>query len=252
MGSAMPATELDPEPLTADDVVDDDRPSPDPTREGPFRVHDMASAGWAVRLIRRKRDRLGEAREVARVQLEAIEVERAQRCADLDAEQYRVEQYLVDAHEDLDGIEAWLLPQLREWHREVLDADPREWARKGDKSIKLPGGTLRAKRPADEWSWGDEAAFVAWALDRDRRELVRATPSRSAVKQAGFDLDPETGYLLVPPLRFASDDGEAVPWPALWSVLCWALTGCPGEVAPEVVPGVSVAGAELEFWLETK
>lgn len=134
------------------------------TIDGPqqrFIVDDQDKANWALRKLAKIRAAQAEAENQARVERERIDTWLATQTG-------RFEQ------------QSWFFESLLEqFHRNQLTADPSK------KTIKLPAGTLRArKRPANV-SIDDPDAFITWAQEH-RPEFVRTKHEieRGAVKTA--------------------------------------------------------------------
>jgi phage host-nuclease inhibitor protein Gam len=97
------------------------------------------------------------------------------------------------AQREIERIQAWLEARkkprqqsreffeehLRQFHQRLLQDDP-----KGNKTVKLPHGTLKARKLPDKWEYDDET-IIEWAKANARIELIRvkAEPDKQAIKQ---------------------------------------------------------------------
>jgi phage host-nuclease inhibitor protein Gam len=97
------------------------------------------------------------------------------------------------AQREIERIQAWLEARkkprqqsreffeehLRRFHQRLLEEDP-----KGNKTVKLPHGTLKARKLPDKWEY-DEQAIVEWAKVNARIELIRIKeePDKQAIKE---------------------------------------------------------------------
>lgn len=145
-----------------------------------FAVTDLATADWAVRKIARARRRFADAKLLADAQLE------------------RTREWIAAEQHRLDTDTAYLTGLLEAFHRRTLDEDPKA------KTIRLPSGTLVARKQPDVVDVTDVDAFVAWASD-GHNDLLRTKvePDKTAIKNTLGAA--ETGLVHVP------DTGELVP-----------------------------------------
>lgn len=159
--------------MTQPDLINYDQ---EPVERDGFTITDDDSAAWAVRKLRAARIEL---RRINR----AAEEERA-RLAHWEASASR-------PHEDSITYFESMLHQYQE-----------QQAAEGRKTIKLPHGTLSARKrpPAYEF---DAETYIAWAVDNAPDTLREPTIDRAAVKQLvketgeippGVVVDPEPGY----------------------------------------------------------
>jgi phage host-nuclease inhibitor protein Gam len=97
------------------------------------------------------------------------------------------------AQREIQRIQAWLEARkkprqqsreffeehLRRFHEKLLQDDP-----KRNKTVKLPHGTLKARKLPDKWEY-DEQAILEWAKANARIEFIRvkAEPDKQAIKQ---------------------------------------------------------------------
>jgi phage host-nuclease inhibitor protein Gam len=64
---------------------------------------------------------------------------------------------------------------LEAYHRNVLQSDPTA------KTVKLPSGTLIARKRPDNVEIDDEDAFLSWAIHHRRDEFIRIVPEKRSV-----------------------------------------------------------------------
>lgn len=143
--------DIDPDPPIADEVGPDGKP---------FRVHDLASADWAMRKLAKYRTRYAEAKAFA------------------EAEADRTRAWLQGERNELDRAEDFFGGLLEAWHADVLEHDARR------KTIKLPSGELRARKLPDRVIVADPDAFVCAQGFDSPLVTVKATPNLAAVKNA--------------------------------------------------------------------
>lgn len=136
----------------------------DPGVDEAEELRDDDHANRLLRALRRARDRKANVVEVAEAETTRILDWMDDRVATIDADIGRIE------------------GQLQRYHEAVLTQDARR------KTIKLSNGTLKSTAQAPEWTYPDEAAFLAWARE-NAPELVRPpvpgseTIDKNAVKQ---------------------------------------------------------------------
>lgn len=125
-----------------------------------FKVTNEREADWALRKLAQRRRQAEANRELAEAERERIDTWLAERNAELQA--------------DCEFFEG----HLAAYHAQILVKD------EGRKTIKLPGGTLKARKRPDGVEVTDE--FIPWALDNNRNDLVRVKHEvdKNAVKQA--------------------------------------------------------------------
>ena len=117
-----------------------------------WQVQDEAGAEWAIRKIAAAQLRIDNVRKLA-------ESERA-RLAHWEATATQPDQTTIDA----------LTEKLTAWHARILEADAER------KTIKLPHGTLSARKKAAGWEW-DEAAYIKWAAKNAPETIKRPEPT---------------------------------------------------------------------------
>lgn len=149
------------------------------TTPGRFVVDGPETADWALRKLARVRARAAEAADLAR------------------RERDRITAWETAELERLANEGAYFTGLLEDWHRRVLDEEPRR------KTIHLPAGDLHARKAPDRWAF-DGNAFLQWAVRAGRDEFVR-TPApevdKAAAKKAlevrdGAVWDPATGEVV--------------------------------------------------------
>lgn len=139
-----------------------------------WQVQDEAGAEWAIRKIAAAQLRIDNVRKLA-------ESERA-RLAHWEATATQPDQTTIDA----------LTEKLTAWHARILEADAER------KTIKLPHGTLSARKQPQAWEW-DEATYIDWALAEapGTIKMLEPTIDRAAAKKFAQQLLETTGE--VPP-----------------------------------------------------
>lgn len=138
-------------------ALDDGTPDDGNLAASPWQVSDERSAESALLRIRQARLRAHRRSAAAREMLAAHEAESANL-------RERISSIEADAAHTTDHFEAL----LKDWHRQVLDEDPRS------KSIKLGSGLLRSRMtPGKVLSVADPEALPA-ALQRVKVEADRA------------------------------------------------------------------------------
>lgn len=154
-----------------------------------WKVADAGGADWALRKLAKARAELAEVEAVAEKQFAIIN-----RFVTTETERLTPE------------IENWET-RLALWQRELLDGDDRR------KTIRLPHGTLTARKLPDGVEIADPAAVLTWArAEAPFYVRVKEELDRSAVKQAvlkGGEIIP--GVTAVPgEIRFSAstDVGE--------------------------------------------
>lgn len=139
-----------------------------------WQVQDEAGAEWAIRKIAAAQLRIDNVRKLA-------ESERA-RLAHWEATTTQPDQTTIDA----------LTEKLTAWHARILEADAER------KTIKLPHGTLSARKQPQAWEW-DEATYMDWALVKAPDTIKQPDPciDKTAAKKYAQELLETTGE--VPP-----------------------------------------------------
>lgn len=138
---------------TWDDLADDlFGPEPDYDSE-PVELHDADAVNRTLGRLEKVRREFAEAKEVA------------------DAEIERAREWLAKRREQYVREATYLETQLRAYHASIRKADPKR------ATIKLPNGELSSTAGSMTWKYTDEAAFIGWALNEGRDDLVR-TPER--------------------------------------------------------------------------
>lgn len=159
-----------------------------------FTVDTEQKALWAARKLQHARRKIAERTEVA-----AAEIARIQAWADETNKR----------HEDSAGFFESL---LENYHRTMLAADTKQ------KTIKLPGVTLKARAGQPAWTFDDDA-FIAWAVVNEPSLLRHTTvPNKTDAKKALTVL--ETGIVI--------------------------------DASGEVVDGITVAPAETKYSLDVE
>lgn len=182
-----------------------DAPDIEPTPETRERwsIDGDRTAGWALRRLARARG------EVDRINAEA------------DRRIALIEAWREDALRTPMSDAAFFEGALGDWHRRRLEpvvadaldtylnahpnASPDDalaavWANLKGKSLKLPDGTLTARRTPDTVEVVDPDAAVTWALTEGHAHLVNLKPALAELRKL-----PRAGGAVVGP------DGEAVP-----------------------------------------
>ena len=139
----MSAVEVDPLP-------EDDTQEPADS----FTVHDVASAEWAMRRVKKLRDDHAEDEAYYEQQTAWIRRQR----------------------ERVASAESWLVEQLEGWHRREYDEDDRR------KTIHLPSGELKARKQPDTVEIADPDEFCATYAETELVR-VRMSPDLNAVKR---------------------------------------------------------------------
>lgn len=129
-------------------------------REG-FRIDNDGAADWALRKLAVIEKRMADADALA------------------DEEIQRVQEWLAQKRDEYERDRAWFDEQLEDYHRRVLEEDGKR------KTIKLPAGTLHARKLPDNVEIADVDAFVAWARG-EREDFIRTSYAvdKAALKQA--------------------------------------------------------------------
>jgi phage host-nuclease inhibitor protein Gam len=141
----------------------------EPIQEG-FVIDTMEKAEWAMRkLAKITRDNKND-EEMAQVELDRINGWLTERQLSRKREVEFFEGLLTKYHSDLLLIDGKL------------------------KTVKLPHGTLKARKLPDKWEYND-SAILAWAKGKDRQEMIRVKEEvvKDAVKKA------------------VKEDGESIP-----------------------------------------
>lgn len=115
----------------------------------------------------------------------------------------RLNARLAERMEALDQQEAWFTEALTIYHRTVLAADPEA------KTIPTPAGTLKARKGQPGYSYEDEEALLAWAME-NASDVVDVPPppdprvNKNRFKKAIKGSKVSDGVIIMP-------DGEPVP-----------------------------------------
>ncbi|WP_067924803.1 host-nuclease inhibitor Gam family protein [Alicyclobacillus shizuokensis] len=97
------------------------------------------------------------------------------------------------AQHEIERIQAWLQARketrqrsreyfeekLRQYHQRLLDEDP-----KGNRTVKLPHGTLKARKLPDKWDYDDQT-IIEWAKANQSMSLIRIKyePDKKLIKE---------------------------------------------------------------------
>lgn len=129
-----------------------------------FIIDDEDKANWALRKLARTVARHTDILEQARRERERIAAWEEEQTQKIVREQTFFESL------------------LEQFHRNQLTVDPTK------KTIKLPAGTLKARKAPDQLLIADEAEFVKWALENDP-ELVRTkhVPDRAMLRRTAYE-----------------------------------------------------------------
>lgn len=212
----------DPEEAALAALEDLDAPTGDAGRmealgDGRFRLADAGQADWALRKLARVTSRLAEVHAVASRQRQAI--------LDAVAPHLRmIDDWATEEEGRISGEIAHWEGLLVEYHRSVLSDDP-----KGAKTIRLPHGTLSARKLPDHWEFTEE--FEGWAKGH-RPDLLRTEVTKPEAKKAialTGDGTPVADVVTGP----VTEDG-AIPTAAV------------------EVPGVTVTLGEVRFSVSTE
>ena len=162
-----------------DHLIETSEPDARPSSEGDFRITDESGATWALRKITQKQRLIAEHVALA-------EKERA-----------RIDRWLGEVNGPLESDADYLEALLVEYHAGVLAGDGAR------RTIKLPTGTLKARKAPDKVEVNTDA-FLPWAK-REHPELVRVKeePDKPALKKLlvpdapdGKPIDSTTGELI--------------------------------------------------------
>lgn len=140
----------------------------------PYELRDAMHADWTLRRLGAVETRLDQVERLRRAEIERIE-------AWAQAERSRLERE-----------QAWYEGLLERWHAERLAEDPKA------KTIRLPHGTLSARKAPPRWEF-DADAFLAWArshapeLVRVREEIDVAAAKRTLMLD-----EPAPGEVVAP------------------------------------------------------
>lgn len=155
----------------------------------------------------------------------------AAKLADAEAfaqrERDRLDLWLAGERHQAQQSSSFLAGLLRRYHEDRLAAqgidvhtvDKATWDKARDKTLKLPAGTLEARKQPDQWDI-DDRALLDWARRNGRADIVRPRPDevdRNTVKRV-----------------FTIADGRAL------------------TVDGEVVDGITVTEGELSFKVKPK
>lgn len=174
----------------ADDLQDFlDREFTDaPEQTGRWRIDSVEKADWAIARLRRHEQRRAAARAAALAMTE------------------RITRWLEREEHDVDSRAEGLWQMLREYHRDILEVDPRR------KTVRLPSGTLVSR--AGRWRTvvEDPDALIAWLKENrpeDWREFIKVSEKVVlAAMAAEFErVEKDTGEAVV----MDPATGEALP-----------------------------------------
>lgn len=156
-----------------------------------FRVENLDQAGWAVRKYARIERRREELRQTAELEIA------------------RIQSWLRGEEEKLDREAGFFMNLLADYHRRILEADPKA------KTIKLPHGTLQMRAQQPEFKRDDAKLLQFLKADAARVEFVRVKeePNWSEFKKRLLVIHAEN-----------SGDGQA-----------HVIDGVTGEIVPGVV-----------------
>lgn len=155
----------------------DEVPQTDEERAA-WSIDSTDAANWALRKLARARASIAEVERQA-------EVERA-----------RIDDWVAGERRRGERDVSFFEGALVAWHAERLGADP------DARTIRLPAGTLSARKAPDSWKAQDEAAFLAWAeanrpaLVRVKREPNIADAKRVLEARGPGVVDPQTGEIV--------------------------------------------------------
>jgi len=132
-----------------------------PAQSEEFRIYDLGGATWAMRKLAALRRRQAEVEEFANAEIARIRV------------------YLTAEVKDINESAAFFERLLTDYHRGLLDADPRA------KTVKLPHGSLRCRVQQPEFIRNDEE-LLAWAEVTDPQLVeVKKSPRWAEIKKRG-------------------------------------------------------------------
>ena len=131
--------------------------------------------------------------------LAAIQAERDRIKRLWEAEEARLNAWLMDADRPLEHDAAFFIGQLQGYRMQLEDENPDL-----PKTYKLPTGALARRAGRESTYIGDEDAFVAWAKD-NCPDALRVTPKVTPLKDWMRQVDEDGTVHLVSP------DGEVVP-----------------------------------------
>lgn len=125
-----------------------------------FSIDTPEKASWAMRKLGKVLKKRAEIREVAERRKEMIDAWCGAEIARTERDREFFGNLLVN------------------WHERQLIEDP------GCKTINLPEGTLKARKSPDKIDVFDADAFIAWAEEQDRNDLLRVNvaPDKTALK----------------------------------------------------------------------
>lgn len=142
-----------------------------------FVVENAEQANWAVRKVKKIRERQAEAKALA------------------DREIAKVSAWLEQRMQSLQREEEFFASLLEEWHRKLLQEDPRM------KTVKLPEGALEIRRLPPEFRY-EEEVLLGWVRENHPdcvvvKERVAWAALKKRLKVAGgCAVDPETGEVV--------------------------------------------------------
>lgn len=179
--------------MSAAENLDFDQDDSFPTLEqvhAGFTVTDLSSAEWALRKIARSQAWLDQQREM------------------YEAERDRLDTWIAGCRQDHDDTASFFGRMLENYHRIVLEDDPRR------KTVKLPSGELVARKSPETVTVVDPEAFVCEHGFDSPLVRVKASPDMAAVKQAVKDGEALPGVELVPgEVRFSVKPAAPVAAP---------------------------------------
>lgn len=127
-----------------------------------WRITDDSQAAWALRRLawyEAERDRMVDRAEEERAAIDA---------------------WLADATSGVRSKVAWFREHLEGYYRQLVATKGREVPQ----TYRLPGGALKRRKAPDSLRVDDELAFIVWALEAGRSDLLRLAPDKAKVKDA--------------------------------------------------------------------
>lgn len=195
------------EPTTLDEFltaaaapVDEPRTEEERAR---FSIDGPRTAGWALRRLAHARSQADRIRAEAADRIALVKEWETRTLAGPTADAAYFEGLLVDWHRR--DLEPRVADALDRYCAARPDLGPDEalaavWAKVKDRTVKLPDGSVGARRNPDGVEVVDADALVAWAVAEGHLELLNIAPAKAALKKL-----PRSGGRVVGP------DGEAVP-----------------------------------------
>lgn len=135
------------------------------------------------------------ARRIARLANDRAEIE-----ATANAEIARIRAWQEDRTIGIDRARSWLERGLRAY----MEAS-------GMLTTSLPAGTARLRPPRPRIEVVDKEAFVEWADDNGRHDLLTWQPSRSAIADSGLTAVEGGSDDMTKRYFFITEDGEVIP-----------------------------------------